>query len=102
MEGAEDFIRPSGRSGRLTGKSLTCIICQKTWRKFPGNLNINVRYSLTDGNELKMEYICFCWSADCGQLHHHSFFNLTGIPKRRSITTSFRFLLIFSHRSTKA
>jgi aldose 1-epimerase len=45
---------------------------------FPGNLNVKVLYSLTDSNELKIEYFASADKTTIINLTHHSFFNLTG------------------------
>jgi aldose 1-epimerase len=45
---------------------------------FPGNLSVKVVYSLTDKNELKIEYFASADKTTVVNLTHHSFFNLTG------------------------
>ena len=45
---------------------------------FPGNLKVKVIYSLTDNNELKIEYFGETDQETIVNLTHHSFFNLTG------------------------
>ena len=45
---------------------------------FPGNLDVKVRYSLTDSNELKMEYIAAADKKTVINLTNHAFFNLNG------------------------
>ena len=45
---------------------------------FPGNLNAKVVYTLTDNNELKIEYHATTDKATPINLTHHSFFNLEG------------------------
>lgn len=45
---------------------------------FPGNLSVKVRYQLTDGNELKIEYWAETDAPTVINLTHHSFFNLAG------------------------
>ena len=49
---------------------------------FPGNLDVKVRYSLTENNELKIEYFAKTDRPTIVNLTHHSFFNLTGNPKK--------------------
>ena len=45
---------------------------------FPGALTIHVRYSLTDDNAMKIEYMATTNQATVVNLTHHSFFNLNG------------------------
>lgn len=45
---------------------------------YPGNLNVKVTYTLTDENELLMEYEAVTDKPTVVNLTHHSFFNLKG------------------------
>src|SRR5690606_8401321 len=45
---------------------------------FPGNLKVKVTYSLTDDNELKMDYEAETDKKTVVNLSNHAFFNLNG------------------------
>jgi aldose 1-epimerase len=46
---------------------------------YPGNLQVNVTYELTDDNELKIEYRATTDKPTLVNLTHHSYFNLKGV-----------------------
>ena len=45
---------------------------------FPGNLNVTAEYTLTDDNELKVEFTAKTDKSTVVNLTHHSYFNLRG------------------------
>jgi len=68
---------------QLNGQTLELTYLSKDMEEgFPGNLNVKVVYSLTDNNELKIEYFATTDRLTVVNLTHHSFFNLTGNPEK--------------------
>ena len=59
-------------------------LCKDGEEGFPGNLDVNVTYRLTDDNELVIEYEATTDKATPVNLSNHAFYNLCG-PKGTSI-----------------
>lgn len=67
----------------LDDKSLKLTYLSKDMEEgYPGNLNIEVVYTLTDTNELKIDYKAAADKKTIINLTQHSYFNLTGNVKR--------------------
>ncbi len=61
---------------------------------YPGNLNVKVIYTLTNQNELKIEYAATTDQPTVINLTHHSFFNLNGFSEGKAKTINTHVLKI--------
>jgi aldose 1-epimerase len=52
---------------------------------YPGNLDVQVTYMLTDGNRLRVEYEAECDETTHVNLTQHSYFNLRGVGRQASV-----------------
>jgi len=69
---ANDFVNPDNAGIVLT------YISPDGDEGFPGNLKVKVTYTLTNNDELKINYEAATDKATVVNLTHHSYFNLTG------------------------
>jgi len=69
---ADDFIYPDSAGVLLSYTS------KDGEEGFPGNLETKVSYTLTNENELKIEYFATTDKTTIANLTHHSYFNLKG------------------------
>lgn len=52
---------------------------------FPGNVNVSIKYQLTDENALKLDYVCTSDADTPLNLTNHSYFNLCGHDSGKDI-----------------
>ena len=69
---AEPISRPDGPSIKLTRRS------PDGEEGYPGNLDVSVQFTVTEQNELKIEYTATTDKATPINLSNHSYFNLAG------------------------
>lgn len=69
---AEPFLAPSGPAVKFNSVS------KDMEEGYPGNLSVTVTYTLTDSNEVVVEYRATTDKPTICNLAHHSYFNLAG------------------------
>jgi len=80
--GTKGFNDVVWEAEQLDNQSLKLVYLSKDMEEgYPGNLSIEVVYTLTDKNELKIEYTAQTDVTTHVNLTHHSFFNLHGAGK---------------------
>ncbi len=81
--GVKGFDKVFWNIEQLENNSLKLTYLSKDMEEgYPGNLTIEVIYTLNDSNELKIEYKATTDKKTIVNLTHHSYFNLTGNVKR--------------------
>lgn len=77
--GNKGFESVVWKVGKATSNSIEFSrLSPDTEEGYPGNLNVNVSYTLSDDNELKISYKAETDKETVVNLTHHSFFNLKG------------------------
>ena len=81
--GLKGFDKQVWRTVSKNGASLTLAYLSKDGEEgFPGNLEVQVTYTLGDDNALSMDYVAKTDQATVLNICNHSYFNLSGNVKR--------------------
>jgi aldose 1-epimerase len=79
VKGFDKVVWDAKEQKGKTGQSLVLTYFSKDGEEgYPGNLRVKVVYTLTEKNELKIEYTATTDKATVVNLTHHSYFNLAG------------------------
>ena len=79
MEGLKDYTNNSGTFQKLNQQCITLSHVSKDGHEhYPGELNVSVSYSLTNYNQLVIDYEASTNKPTIINLTQHSYFNLTG------------------------
>jgi aldose 1-epimerase len=79
VKGFDKVVWQAKESNTKDGPSLTLSYVSKDGEEgYPGNLSVTVVYTLTDKNELKIDYAATTDKETVVNLTHHSYFNLAG------------------------
>lgn len=79
VEGFDKVVWTAHPSMKIDGPRLELTYLSRDGEEgYPGNLNVKVVYSLSEDNELKIEYAATTDKATVVNLTHHSYFNLAG------------------------
>ena len=78
LKGFDKQIWDATPANDSTASLLLSYVSKDGEEGYPGNLKVTVRYTLTDDNELKIEYSATTDKATVLNITNHSYFNLTG------------------------
>jgi aldose 1-epimerase len=79
IKGFDKVIWTGSESKTRLGPAVTLTYLSKDGEEgYPGNLNVTVVYTLTNNNELKIDYSATTDKDTVTNLTHHSYFNLAG------------------------
>ena len=78
LKGFDKQIWDATPANDSTASLLLSYVSKDGEEGYPGNLKVTVRYTLTDDNELKIEYNATTDKATILNITNHSYFNLTG------------------------
>jgi len=80
LKGFDKQVWDAATTNDSTATLLLSYVSKDGEEGYPGNLKVTVRYTLTDDNELKIEYNAETDKATPINLTNHSYWNLTGDP----------------------
>ena len=98
LKGFDKVVWTAQESKTKSGPALTLTYLSKDGEEgYPGNLNVRVVYTLTNNNELRIDYTATRDKDTVTNLTHHSYFNLAGegngdILSHRVLINGTRFL----------
>lgn len=98
LKGFDKVVWTAQESKTKSGPALTLTYLSKDGEEgYPGNLNVRVVYTLTNNNELRIDYTATSDKDTVTNLTHHSYFNLAGegngdILSHRVLINGTRFL----------
>lgn len=78
LESLNDYGFPSPKTGEKENKVTFILESPNEDQGFPGNLHIEVTYTLTENNELRIDYFASSDEDTPLNLTNHSYFNLSG------------------------